>query len=88
VSTNLKPLCVVQTSDQGIKFFAAHDPILGKNKPDKVESGPLRLNISYDGVSVGLQFCKRCGVAYVEAHSITFGEPLPTSITSPSGGNA
>lgn len=92
-----KPLCVVQTEDNAIKFFDAHDPILFKGGPN-----PIRLNINV-GVSDGdeskegttskeatttvLLFCKRCGAAYVGAHSVTFAE-VPKGVTQSPGGNA
>jgi hypothetical protein len=83
----LRPVCVVVTQDDAIKYYKTHDPITAKTKA-QAKPSPLRMSLNYEGTQVQLHFCKRCGVAYVEAHSITFAEPDPTSVTSPSGGSA
>jgi len=77
-----RPVCVVLTQDDAVKYFGSHDPIMNP------AGGAFGLNIKADPTSVLLHFCKRCGVAYVDAHTITFAEASPDSVPSSGGGQA
>lgn len=78
----LRPMCVVLTQDDAVKYYGAHEPIAAK------AGGHITMNINLTEQSLSLRFCKRCGVAYVEASSVTFDKASPDGNVSPQGGNA
>ena len=70
-----RQLCVVLTPDEGIRYFANHDPLL-------VTTGaPMTLNLNLQNGpakdSAVLRICQRCGVVYLDSHAKTFAHPPP-----------
>ena len=78
--SRLFPVCVTRTEEGALMFKQGHDPI------PKGDGHPT-LNLNYEGSRTSIQFCRRCGLAFVARHEVVFDKASPGTTTS-QGGNA
>lgn len=77
---NFRPLCIVRTPDDGIRFFEAHDPVRA------IAGAPITVNLKLENPLGNdfavLRICGRCGVVYLDSHATKVNvQPTPAGTT-------
>ena len=81
--SRLFPVCVSRTEAGALMFKQGHDPTPVPG--DK--GGHVTLNVTVGGSRTSLQFCRRCGLAFVARQETVFDKASPDATMS-EGGNA